>query len=711
MKRTIRGLRLPAAALVLLAVLIVWGLGLGRSRWVFERLDENGLDFGAGKAVSLADGAAYGVLSGGPGFSLPAGEYRLKFSILTDAENRIRITSSNGARIEPAELAIVPGDWPAYRSFTLLDDAEDVEFLICFEGGERMEVLDVELSMLCTDRLWTLTLLAAALVLLALLDRAGWLTPERRRVLLVLGAAVLVASIPAFRENLNPGHDAEFHRSRLRNLVSALSEGQFPVRVGGYMYNGYGSAASVFYPDLCFLLPALLMLGGATIQFALRVWIIATNALTAWTAYLCGRRMFSGREAGAAAAVLYTLAMYRLTDVYARAAFGEAAAMAVLPLFFLGLWEVVFGEKERWPLLALGAAAVYLTHVLSTVLCAAAAAVLCACCAVRIVRGRRLGALLKATGTALLLCLFFLVPMADYLRGGISMDTLPSSCADAALGLEKLLLGDPAFPVGIGLALVLGAAAAAYALIAHTEAEAGWARGLLAAGAVLALMTTQAFPWEALGSRLGGAVNFLQFPWRLLSLACLFLALGAGYGIVCLHGHPRWRESAVLLVLAVSMAACAPQLQREAADGAQTYFYWQSNFDRLMGYREYMLPGSSVKKTEDWAVHAADGVMISDYGKDGTRVHAQVDAPEGGALSLPLFGFDGYRAELDGEALSWSRGDNNRLTLMLPAGARGELRVWFAGKALWRAADAVSLATAVWLLLWTARRRRRAHDV
>ena len=163
----------------------------------------------------------------------------------------------------------------------------------------------------------------------------------------------------------------------------------------------------------------------------------------------------------------------------------------------------------------------------------------------------------------------------------------------------------------------------------------------------------------------------------------------------------------MLLVLAVSMAACAPQLQREAADGAQTYFYWQSNFDRLMGYREYMLPGSSVKKTEDWAVHAADGVMISDYGKDGTRVHAQVDAPEGGALSLPLFGFDGYRAELDGEALSWSRGDNNRLTLMLPAGARGELRVWFAGKALWRAADAVSLATlCAMLAVWVRRRRR-----
>ena len=68
---------------------------------------------------------------------------------------------------------------------------------------------------------------------------------------------------------------------------------------------------------------------------------------------------------------------------------------------------------------------------------------------------------------------------------------------------------------------------------------------------------------------------------------------------------------------------------------------------------------------------------------------------------------DGYRATVDGQAMETGLGENNRLTVHLPAGTRGELRVWFAGKALWRAADAVSLATlCAMLAVWVRRRRR-----
>ena len=163
---------------------------------------------------------------------------------------------------------------------------------------------------------------------LCALNWCSWLTTDRKRVLLVLGIVVLVASIPAFRENLNAGHDSEFHRMRLRNVVSGLSQGQFPVRVGGYMYNGYGGAASIFYPDDCLYLPALLMLGGATIQFALSTMFVAINAVTAATAYACGKRMSGHRAGGLCVAVLYTLASYRLTDLYTRMALGEAAGYA-----------------------------------------------------------------------------------------------------------------------------------------------------------------------------------------------------------------------------------------------------------------------------------------------------------------------------------------------------------------------------------------------
>ena len=74
---------------------------------------------------------------------------------------------------------------------------------------------------------------------------------------------------------------------------------------------------------------------------------------------------------------------------------------------------------------------------------------------------------------------------------------------------------------------------------------------------------------------------------------------------------------------------------------------------------------------------------------------------------FPIFGFPGYEAEFNGERIAWYLGDNNRLTVDIPASTSGELTVRYAGKALWRIADAVSLLTAVGLAAWLMRRRKR----
>jgi hypothetical protein len=63
---------------------------------------------------------------------------------------------------------------------------------------------------------------------------------------------------------------------------------------------------------------------------------------------------------------------------------------------------------------------------------------------------------------------------------------------------------------------------------------------------------------------------------------------------------------------------------------------------------------------------------------------------------------------LGGESIEWILGDNNRLTVELPAGASGELRVWFAGNPLWRISDAISLITLFALGGHLIRKRKNA---
>lgn len=695
--------------IVTMGCALCFATGMGRSSRVFDGLITGGLDFGGAqsKTFSLAQGTQYGVLNSGPNYSLPAGSYTLTWTTECDAPNRIRLTSSNGARIEPQEMVIHPDRWTDSAVFTLLDDAENLQIQFCFEAGNVLKLHDVQLSFACTDGLWAATLLLIGLWVLYGLNARGLLTQERKQALVILLAVVLAASVPALRENLNAGHDSEFHRMRLRNLVSALSEGQFPVRVGGYMYNGYGGAASVFYPDACLYLPALLMLGGATIQFALSAMIVAVNAITAATTYACGKRMFGSRMAGLGVSILYTLAAYRLTDIYTRMAIGEAAAMAVIPLFLLGLWEVVFGEKRRWPLLVLGATAVFQTHMISTVLCAVLAAALCAACMMRLIREKRLGALLLAIAVTVLLNLFALVPLLDYMFGGISMGTLNSSVSAGAMKLHELFAQNAQFPRDIGAALFVGAAAAAYALAGKKTGEAKMARALLLAGAIAALMATELFPWALIEKRFGFAINFLQFPWRLLMFADIFLALACGYGLTLLSDAESWKRSGVLLVLALSVIASSSQIQTYAIQEEHADRYWLSNSEMITAYGEYTLPGTDVGRTVyEHELLLAGDVQVASYEKKGTRVAAEVSAQQGGSLTLPVFGFDGYAAEMNGERLGWTLGDNNRLTVQIPAGASGSLRIWFAGKPIWRIADAVSLATAIALCAYLLRRRK-----
>ena len=113
-------------------------------------------------------------------------------------------------------------------------------------------------------------------------------------------------------------------------------------------------------------------------------------------------------------------------------------------------------------------------------------------------------------------------------------------------------------------------------------------------------------------------------------------------------------------------------------------------------YREYQLPGTDVTKTNK-QVLSDDGVAVTAYEKKHSDIRAQVTVENAGVVSFPIFGFDGYAAELNGERIDWTLGDNNRLTVHLPAGAEGELHVWFEGKSYWRIADVVSLLTLIGL--------------
>lgn len=708
---SLKGRKLPAAWPMLAALLLialVWIAGVGKAPWVFEELHQNYLTFRLGAKSFYADSDGHGVLSSGPNFSLPAGTYKLRWRIETDENNAFRITTGNNARVEPSEIAIEANSWDMEAEFEILDHAEDVQIQVVFENGQQLRIHNIELcTPEYTDGTWTITWLLLAFILIYWLHMKGWWTAERKTRLVLLGAVVFFASIPALRTNLNDGHDTVFHKMRILNIVEGLSAGNIPVRVGGTAYNGYGGAMSVFYPDLFLYFPAALMLSGASIQYAVSALIIGINLLSAATMYLCAKHIFESKTAGTFASMLYTLATYRLTNVYTRAAFGEAIAMAVVPLFLWGLWEVIFGDAKRWKILVLGATAVFQSHMLTTVICAVIAVCMGVCALVKIVREKRLAPILKAIAVTALLNLFWLVPFAMYSAQGLDVNCLASWCSYNAIEPVRLFEMGSSFPLEVGLSLLFGAAVMMYAAVLKEKQDrhsiTGWI--CIGVGAVLMYMTTTAFPWEEVEAATDHLTDFLQFPWRLLLVIDVLFALAGGYGFACVAKRENQRHLVMLGAAALCMLSVSGQIMNYTSVDDNPYIYWKTSMEDVVLYREYMLPGTDMEKIRDVSVSTEGNVTFGDYAKHGTRITAQVEAGNDASISFPLFGFDGYAAEVNGERMETALGDNNRLTVLLPAGTKGELFVWFEGKAIWRVFDGISLATALALVFVTIRQR------
>ena len=492
--------------------------------------------------------------------------------------------------------------------------------------------------------------------------------------------------------------------------------------MGGFAYDGYGGVMSVFYPDT-FLYPfALMLLGGASAVYVCNVFSVALNIGAALSMYVAAKRLFEKRWAATGASILYTLASYRVVNVFTRIAFGEALAMVFLPLFLVNLYDVVCGDARRWKGLALSAACIFCSHMITTLFCAVLAAGFCLLHIRKIILQKRLLPLVKAVLVCLLLCLYRIGPFVMYSMQGLGADDLFRNITEFSVELGQVLLMNAGtitretnnpqimeFSVEIGLPLMIGAALALYAALQKEErGKSEWAAlKLVAGGALMTIAATDFFPWGAVSLLTKGQVGYIQFTWRLLILATPMLALAGGYGL-CEFGGKR-QDAAAVAALSMAVVCVMPIFSSEI----QNPIYVEKGVI-ISPFMGRSFPEYTYSDTTDFlairkrSVEIDGDAEMADYEKRSTTITAQVSARAESRITFPLFDYDGFRATVDGREIAVERGSNNRVSVVLPAGTSGALKIWFAGKEWWRVGDAVSAATLIGLLFWMKKGEKKA---
>ncbi len=373
---------------------------------------------------------------------------------------------------------------------------------------------------------------------------------RRLTVFLPLAALIVLAIYPVLSGGLPTTGDGLNHFYRVAELEWHIQHGDWYPRWFVNMGYGFGMPVLNFYSPLTYYIPLLFRLIGVSLATALQWSYVLALAVAMLGAYAWWREQFESEVAGLITSGAYGLAPYFYFNMFHRGAYPETWALALMPWLLWVLERVVTRSATKGAHIALVAlsAALVLTHTLSALIFAPVGVVyglglLLAKAQPKDEAWRCLGRLAVDGVLALAVAAFFVLPLAlessdiqlqrtystgdlDYHNNFLTPNTLlaapPNFDPHLVFNTMPPSLGWPQAALALGAVLAAG--------VDYAERRRLDAKVLLLAvcGFGLAALTLGASEplWNALPW-----VRFIQFPWRLVGPASLFMAGLSGAAI------------------------------------------------------------------------------------------------------------------------------------------------------------------------------------
>ncbi len=172
-----------------------------------------------------------------------------------------------------------------------------------------------------------------------------------RRLLpfILLSVVAILYVRPYFVPGFFPTHDGEWAVVRLAEMQREVKDLQIPPRWSDFLNHGFGYPLFSFtYPFPFYMGLFFRFLGFGYVE-TVKLLFILSVILSAYFMFLLAREI-AGNFAGFIAAIFYTVAPFRLVNLYVRGSLGESISLAIFPLlFYFGLKFIV--KPNFWRLI------------------------------------------------------------------------------------------------------------------------------------------------------------------------------------------------------------------------------------------------------------------------------------------------------------------------------------------------------------------------
>lgn len=542
--------------------------------------------------------------------------------------------------------------------------------------------------------------------------------------LLTIGAAAFAVEIPFFFLGTPSGHDMEFHLYSWLEVLAQWKQGIFYPRWAALAHFAYGEPRFVFYPPASWTLGAgLSAIFPWTVVSDIYIWIAL--ALSGASMFTLARRWVDqellGRKDALFVSVFYAVNPYHLVIVYWRSAFAELLASCLVPLLLLFVLKAVDACEDTnlrgRAIIPLGLvlAAAWLTNAPAAVMIHYSLALLVVYFAWR---RRSVGILVVGICAVALgagLASFYLLP-AIYEQRWIDIAQAVSAGSrplDNFLFIHTTDADHDAFNRIISWVAVLEIAVVAASAWASDlwrknqreiwNALLGWA---IACSVLM-------FPATGLIWKILPKLQFMQFPWRwLLCLSMIFSVFVTAASITA--GPRRWLLRGAVCGMSILLIFAAwHRLQAPWWDNAADLREMQDNMATSAGYEgtdEYTPVGADPASIDkDARVVAVQGpahaaIRVQRWDAESRLFTADMSAPD--QLAICLFRYPAWRVELNGRVVeTGAKAETGQMLVPVEAGMNrvqvSFVRTWDRAVGGW-----ISIASVLFLALWTLRRRR-----
>lgn len=518
---------------------------------------------------------------------------------------------------------------------------------------------------------------------------------DKNRLIVIHGALLVTGFLYYAHRFLMSGiphyinEDTYFHLNRMIGLRNVFRS---PISYLNFAHNG--PAVNIFYPWLTMYPMYILYRICGSYVLAYKLFYLLLSILTVYAAFYVMKEISGSLTASFIFSVVYTYSAYRFINVFRRAHLGESISLTALLFVLLGLYNIAFGNRNRWKFLAIGMALIAYSH---NLFLATTSAVIGLFLMISVWfwndRRRRLISFGKAAITAAALSSASIIPILQYLKKdqlytpGGSGQGLHDTAFPMRMIIEKSLMNQPvSYAPGF---LVLAGAVFLILFYSSNFLKKGTVPGnkgidiFAVLGLIVFFSSSSLLPWKYIGDHT--LLYMIQFVWRLNAHSTIFLLAAFSYYVPSLMHSVRVRfifSAAVLLLSVVLHYSAVLSLHSEentrireaeiASGEAITFDYAAKQAKEYRNLHGYAM--------DDLLVEGVPFSADINYSDDGTIFTVSMDLPVSDKPSLnvdiPVFRYNNQICTLNGIPVTTVISERGGILLGVPSGKNAEISIY-----------------------------------